>query len=299
MSLPGSLTQAICNTLRTYGDNSPLVKTVPIGGGDINLAAYIISHQQPYFVKWHNSPPQGFFEDEAQGLARLAEAGCVRVPLVVGWGCVPDSTTCYLILEWIERENKNDKSAEDLGRNLARQHLVKQSEYGLDHDNFIGRLPQPNRLSNSWLEFYQTQRLGVQRDLAMQQGRLPAHRAHLLDRLIETLDEWIDEDDCRPSLLHGDLWGGNWMTTTGGEPVIFDPAVYVGCREADLAMTTLFGGFPRTFYDAYSEVFPLQNGYEERQPLYQLYYLLCHLNLFGEGYGGSVDDILRRYVCTW
>ncbi|MBN1311058.1 MAG: fructosamine kinase family protein [Anaerolineae bacterium] len=299
MSLPRPLTEAIRTTLQENGDNSPLVRTVPIGGGDINLAAHILTQKQAYFVKWHNSPPKGFFEGEARGLTLLAEAGCVRVPEVIGWGCIPDSVTCFLILEWIERTGKSEECAEELGRNLARQHLIKQEDYGLDHDNFIGRLPQPNRLSTSWLDFYRTQRLGVQRDLAMQQGRLPAQRAHLLDRLIETLDEWIDEDACQPSLLHGDLWGGNWMATTSGEPVIFDPAVYIGCREADLAMTTLFGGFPQTFYDAYSEVFAFHSGYEERQQLYQLYYLLCHLNLFGEGYGESVDNILRRYVCTW
>lgn len=299
MSLPRPLTEAITRTLRESGDDSPVNRIMPIGGGDINLAARIVTQKQTFCVKWHNSPPDGFFESEARGLARLAEAACVRVPKVIGWGDVPGSTTAYLIMEWVERASKSERSAEKLGRRLACQHLVRQSQYGLDHNNYIGKLPQLNHLSDSWLEFYRTQRLGVQRDLAMQQGRLPAQRAHLLDRLIETLDEWIDECACQPSLLHGDLWGGNWMTTDGDEPVIFDPAVYVGCREADLAMTTLFGGFPAGFYDAYREVFPFKTGYEERQPLYHLYYLLCHLNLFGEGYGSAIDDILRRYVCTW
>lgn len=299
MSLPQPLTESIRRTLQDTGDDSPITRLTPIGGGDINLAAQVVTQRQTYCVKWHNSPPAGFFESEARGLARLAEAACIRVPRVIGWGAVPDATTAYLILEWIERVGKSDRSAEKLGRKLACQHLAKQPHYGLDHDNFIGRLPQPNHVSDSWLEFYRTQRLGVQRDLAMQQGRLPAHRAHLLDRLIETLDEWIDECSCQASLLHGDLWGGNWMTTTGDEPVIFDPAVYAGCREADLAMTTLFGRFPQDFYDAYREVFPFKAGYEERQPLYHLYSLLCHLNLFGEGYGSAIDDILRRYVCTW
>jgi fructosamine-3-kinase len=136
----------------------------------------------------------------------------------------------------------------------------------------------------------------AQRDLAAHLGHLPAHRARLLDRLMSRLSEWIDESQCKPSLLHGDLWGGNWMVSAVGEPVLIDPAVYVGDREADLAMSALFGGFPPSFYAAYREVYPLAPGYEDRQPLYQLYYLLCHLNLFGEGYGGSVDNILRRYV---
>jgi fructosamine-3-kinase len=299
MSLPRPLSDAIYCTLQEKGDDSPITRIMPIGGGDINLAARIVTQQQTYCVKWHNSPPVGVFESEARGLARLAEATCVRVPKVIGWGNVPGSTTAYLIMEWIERATKSDRSAERLGRRLACQHLVRQPQYGLDHDNFIGRLPQLNQLSDSWLEFYRTQRLNIQRDLAMKQGLLPAQRAHLLDRLIERLDEWIDECACHPSLLHGDLWGGNWMATEGDEPVIFDPAITIGCHEVDLAMTTLFGGFPSSFYDAYREVFPFKTGYEERQPLYHLYYLLCHLNLFGEGYGSAIDDILRRYVCTW
>jgi fructosamine-3-kinase len=113
--------------------------------------------------------------------------------------------------------------------------------------------------------------------------------------VIGSLDRWIGEADCQPSLLHGDLWGGNWLVSAAGEPVLIDPAVYYGDREADLAMTRLFGGFPPAFYGAYEEVFPLASGHAEREPLYRLYYLLCHLNLFGESYGGSVDGILRGY----
>ena len=146
------------------------------------------------------------------------------------------------------------------------------------------------------MSFYRDERLGAQRDLARQRGHLPRERARLLDRLIERLDEWIDERHVQPSLLHGDLWGGNWMVALDGQPVLIDPAVYFGDREADLAMTSLFGGFPPDFYSAYNEVFPFAPGYRERQPLYQLYYLLVHLNLFGESYGPRVDGILRQYV---
>jgi fructosamine-3-kinase len=294
VSLSPALLNAIGNTVRESGDSSPIVRTVPVGGGDINLAAQVITEQQAYFVKWHHSPPADFFECEADGLARLANAACIRVPRVIGLGQIAEGDTAYLAMEWIAPGGKGEHSAEELGQRLAQQHRAKQAQYGLAQDNFIGRLPQPNTPTPSWLEFYRVCRLGAQRDLARQHGLLPPQRARLLDQLLDTLDRWIS-DDCQPSLLHGDLWGGNWMAAADGEPVVIDPAVYVGCREVDLAMTTLFGGFPRIFYDAYNETFPLEAGYQERQPLYQLYYLLCHLNLFGEGYGGSVDSILRQY----
>ncbi|HQE20158.1 MAG TPA: fructosamine kinase family protein, partial [Aggregatilineales bacterium] len=206
------------------------------------------------------------------------------------------SHTEYLILEWIDRNGSRYNAARELGRQLAMQHKQVYPSYGLEYDNYIGELPQKNRRTRSWVNFYRSERLGVQRDLAAQRGLLPRERARRLDQLIERLDRWLDERLTHPSLLHGDLWGGNWMVALSGEPVIIDPAVYFGDREADLAMTALFGGFPPDFYQAYNEVFPLAPGYEERQPLYQLYYLLVHLNLFGESYGSRVDSILSRYV---
>lgn len=296
MTLSDSLTTAISLALRKAGDASPITGVHPVGGGDINQAARIDTESGRYFLKWHTQPPPRFFECEAAGLRMLAEAGAARVPAVVGYGPVPGTTTAFLILEWIETGQRTRTAAETLGRALAQQHRARQPHYGLDHDNYIGRLPQPNRPTPSWIEFYRTQRLGAQRDLADRAGLLPQHRARRLDALMASLDRWIDDSSCQPSLLHGDLWGGNWIVTADGEPVLIDPAVYAGDREADLAMTGLFGGFPTAFYDAYREVFPLAPDYNDREPLYQLYYLLCHLNLFGEGYGGSVDTILRRFT---
>ncbi len=298
MSLTTELEGAILEALQKAGDPGPIRESRHVGGGDINQAAQVLTPQGRYFLKWHRSPPSRFFECEARGLALLAGAGAVRAPAVLGYGSVPGSQTAFLILEWIERGSggKDSAAAETLGRGLAQQHLLEQDRYGLDHDNYIGRLPQPNAPTDSWLAFYRDQRLGAQRDLARRLGYLPTKRERLLDQLMDSLSRWIDETQCRPSLLHGDLWGGNWMVAEGSEPVMIDPAVYIGDREADLAMTALFGGFPSTFYAAYREAFPLAPGYEERQPLYKLYYLLCHLNLFGEGYGGSVDGILQRYV---
>ncbi len=282
-------------TLRSSGDSSPIGQIVPLSGGDINQAARIATAQATYFVKWHSAPPPQFFECEARGLRLLADAGCVRVPAVIDAGHVPNTQTAFLLMEYIEPGHRSEHAATTLGQKLAQQHLIPHSQYGLDHDNYIGRLPQPNRRTASWIEFYRTQRLAPQRDLAARQGRLPAHRARLLDALMDHLGHWIDESQCRPALLHGDLWGGNWMADSAGAPVLIDPAVCVGDRELDLAMTALFGGFSPVFYEAYQEVFPFAPGYADRQPLYQLYYLLAHLNLFGESYGGSVDAILRSY----
>jgi fructosamine-3-kinase len=291
-----ALTGAVGDTLAEAGDAGPISDVRTVAGGDINQAARVETAQGVYFVKWHPASQPDMFVCEAKGLALLAAADAARVPAVVGKGRVPDSKAAFLILEWIERGNgKSNHAAATLGRQLAEQHHTRHARYGLDHDNYIGRLPQPNAYADSWVGFYATQRLGAQRDLAAQNGRLPAGRARRLDRVIASLDRWIDDAACQPSLLHGDLWGGNWLVSAAGEPVLIDPAVYYGDREADLAMTHLFGGFPQTFYDAYEEIFPLAPGHAEREPLYRLYYLLCHLNLFGEGYGGSVDAILSRY----
>ena len=294
--LAESLMQTFSDALRAAGDSGPVQQASTVGGGDINHAARLTTPKGRYFVKWHRTPPPHFFECEARGLELLQRAGCVRVPEVVGQGQAADSPTAYLILEWIDRNGGKYNAARALGRQLAEQHRCRQPFYGLDYDNYIGQLPQPNRRSSSWVEFYRDRRLGPQRALAEQHGYLPPARARRLDRLMDRLGEWIDEQRSQPSLLHGDLWGGNWMAALNGDPVLIDPAVYYGDREADLAMTTLFGGFPPDFYSAYKEVFPFAPGYEERQPLYQLYYLLVHLNLFGESYGSRVDSILQQYV---
>lgn len=294
--LTDALSEAFNDVLEQAGDESPIESISTVGGGDINHAARVTTEKGRYFVKWHQSPPPHFFECEARGLSLLREAGSTRVPEVIGQSRLPNSQTSFLILEWIDRNGGKYSAARDLGEQLARQHRQTRSHYGLEYDNYIGQLPQPNTRKRTWISFYRSERLGAQRDLAEQRGHLPAARARRLDKLMEQLDRWIDERYCQPSLLHGDLWGGNWMVSLSGEPVLIDPAVYYGDREADLAMTALFGGFPPDFYKAYNEVFPFAPGYEDRQPLYQLYYLLVHLNLFGESYGGRVDSILKRYV---
>jgi fructosamine-3-kinase len=182
-----------------------------------------------------------------------------------------------------------------LGRGLAAQHRTTAETFGLDHDNFCGSNAQINTPTDDWVTFFGERRLGYQMELVRSRGRLPGRRGDRLENLIAQLGNWLPSHP-PASLLHGDLWGGNWLVTAMGEPALIDPAVYYGHREADLAFTELFGGFPAAFYQAYQSAWPLDPGYEERKPLYNLYHLLNHLNLFGESYGGGVDSILQRYV---
>jgi fructosamine-3-kinase len=291
--LPPPLRQAIEKALSAAGDTTGIRSDSYVGGGDINEAARVTTGDGSYFVKWNQHPPPDLFSADAKGLKLLAANGLVRTPKVIGQGGTGD--TKFLILEWLDTTGKSSTAAEQLGRSLAKLHRIRQPYYGLDHDNHCGRTPQINTQAESWIEFYGDRRLRFQRDLAERHGLLPPVRVRMLDNLIEHLDRWIDESACQPSLLHGDLWGGNWVALGSGEPALIDPAVYYGDREADLAMTSLFGGFPSSSYDAYQEEWPLPDGWQQREPLYQLYHLLNHLNLFGEGYGGSVDSILRRY----
>jgi protein-ribulosamine 3-kinase len=265
----------------------------PVGGGDINAAARVDTGDARYFVKWNTAPLPRLFEAEARGLQLLATAHALRIPRVIALIDQPPA----LLLEWIDFGTSGKQAAsEALGRGLAQQHRLNAPTYGLDHDNYIGSNPQRNAPARSWIEFYRDRRLGVQCDLAQQRGHLTSDRARRLDRVMSQLDRWIDESAVTPALLHGDLWGGNTLIDAQGQPVLIDPAVYYGDREAELAFTELFGGFSARFYAAYHEAWPLDRGYADRRDLYNLYHLLNHLNLFGEGYGGAVDAILRRYA---
>jgi fructosamine-3-kinase len=179
---------------------------------------------------------------------------------------------------------------------LAALHRHTSTQYGLDHDNFIGELPQLNGRSADWVEFYRDQRIAPQVSIARQRGLLHRERERLLTRVMDRLPNLFGVHSEPPALLHGDLWSGNYMVADGDEPVIVDPAVYYGNREVEIAFTELFGGFPGGFLDAYHEAYPLAPDYRERRALYQLYPLLVHLNHFGEGYGPQVDAVCAHYV---
>lgn len=298
LGLPEALFEALTRRIRElWGPSTSLVRAEPVSGGDIHEAARIVlSDGRTLFVKYNPEPLPGLFEVEERGLALLRSTQTVRVPEVYAAAEATEKHPAFLLMEWIEPGGSSPDTLRAFGRGLAHLHRHSGEFYGLDHDNYIGSLPQPNTPTRSWVEFYRERRLGVQMELAGERGRLPAKRRERLERLRERLEEFIDESHVKPSLLHGDLWGGNYLISSEGEAVLIDPAVYYGDREVELAFTELFGGFPPEFYEGYREVWPLDPGYEERKPLYQLYPLLVHLNLFGEGYGGRVDRVLRHYV---
>jgi fructosamine-3-kinase len=276
---------------------APIGHAEAVYGGDINQSASFECGGAPYFVKWNASAPPAMFPTEAHGLRLLASANAIRVPAVIAQGDAVGACPAFLVLEWIETGGRrsNGGTMERFGAALAALHRHTAAQHGLDRDNFIGRLPQPNGQMASWAEFYRERRIGFQMELARQRGRLPGRREALLTRLMERLPGLLDDASIPPSLMHGDLWGGNYLVDERGEAVLIDPAVCYGHREMDLAMSELFGGFSPRFYEAYFEAYPTP-GYPERRALYQLYYVLAHLNLFGESYGGRVDSIAAHYA---
>ena len=235
---------------------------------------------------------------EARGLRLLGAAAAVRVPRVYAQAEASGASPAFVVLEWIDsgEEARRGAAGEALGHALAALHRQSAPAHGLDHDNYCGPAPQLNRWHDSWRAFYRNCRLVPQIEQAQRAGLLPPARQRRLEQLVARLDTWLDPRLEPPSLIHGDLWGGNWLIDTAGAPVLVDPAVSYSHREAELAMCRLFGGFPDAFFAAYDEAWPPAPGRDDRLPLYQLYHLLNHLNLFGEGYGSQVDRVLRRCV---
>jgi len=232
---------------------------------------------------------------EAEGLRALAACGAVRVPAVHDAGTLEGEG--YILMEWLTLARPSAGAAARMGEALARQHLPRSPRFGWPRANFIGTTPQFNRESDDWVAFFRDQRLGFQLRLAAEngyRGRLQESGAQVMAELPRFFDGYVPH----PALLHGDLWGGNWGALLDGGPVVFDPAVYRGDRESDLAMTELFGGFPAEFYSAYRLHAPLDAGYSVRRHLYQLYHVLNHLNLFGEGYLGQALTLLRRLLAV-
>ncbi|SES32715.1 fructosamine kinase family protein [Salisediminibacterium halotolerans] len=265
-----------------------------LGGGDINEAYRLNTSEGSYFLKLKKKAPEAFFEAEKQGLDALINQAGVHAPKPLGLYRSDSSGYAGLLLEWIETDKTPARQA-DLGYETAKLHRTGAGYYGYTSDTYIGELPQPNGAFSSWLEYYRDRRIGKQAELAKNRGLLPVKRAERLTKLREQLERWIPAEP-HASLLHGDLWGGNWLAGPGGQPYFIDPSVLYGDRELDIAFSKLFGGFSAEFYSAYQADFPLAYNWKEREPLYQLFYLLVHLNMFGEVYGKSVDRILKHYI---
>lgn len=278
---------------RATGEDFKMHAQSNAGGGCINTAYRLEGEGGRFFVKLNRSNLFPMFEAEAEGLRAMAETATVCVPEPVCCGVVGDQA--YLVMECLDLRGSRSSSDRLLGRQLAAMHEIRQPYFGWHRDNTIGSTPQPNRRSDDWADFWAGQRLGFQLELAADQGyggRLQRQGEQLRSCLPVLFDGYAPQ----PSLLHGDLWSGNHAQDATGLPVIFDPACYYGDREADLAMTELFGGFGGDFHAAYREASPVDQGYGVRKILYNLYHILNHLNLFGGGYLSQAESMIDRLL---
>ncbi|MHB0973048.1 MAG: fructosamine kinase family protein [Thiobacillus sp.] len=276
---------------RASGAPFAALEARPMHGGDISEAFTFGDGTRTYFVKTQPAARLAMFEAEAAGLADLSAANAVRVPRVVCHGTAGGKA--YLVLEHLPLRPHGD--AAQLGRQLARQHRAGAARFGGARDNWIGATPQPNGPMEDWVDFWRERRLGFQLELAARNGYGGALQRDG-EALMARLEGLFVAYRPVPSLLHGDLWGGNHGFLADGTPAIFDPASYVGDRECDLAMSELFGGFAPAFHAAYREAWPLDPGYPVRRMLYNLYHVLNHANLFGGGYAAQAHRMMTRLL---
>jgi protein-ribulosamine 3-kinase len=276
---------------QALGRQVRITRRLPLAGGSINQTELLETTAGPYVLKQNPMPPTGLFRAEALGLSALKASG---TPLAV-----PEVIVChetFLVLEYLGEGRRCPDFDEQLGRGLAALHRVTSARFGFAEDNYCGATTQPNPWRDRWVPFYAEARLGHQLDRAGQAGLLTRGQADRLRRLIEHLDDWLQEPSEGAALIHGDLWAGNVHSESAGQPALIDPAVCYAHREAELGMMTLFGGFGRRTFDAYDESHPLEPGWRDRNALYQLYHLMNHLNLFGASYHAQVMTIVNRFV---
>ncbi len=268
-----------------------IISSNSIGGGCIADSNIVVAESgKRFFLKKYSGNNSDILQSEANGLRELAKGNAIRVPKVI----LLEKE--FLLLENITTGRKGKNFSEDFGRGFARLHKYYGDSFGFRENNFIGSNPQINLpKKENWIEFYWENRLMFQFRLAEKNGYVTSELKKLFFSLENNIEGIIRGSEEAPSLLHGDLWGGNYMVDEEGNPVLIDPAVYYGHREADLAMTKLFGGFDSRFYSSYEEFFPLPDGSPEREELYKLYHVMNHLNLFGTGYLSQTISILKRY----
>jgi fructosamine-3-kinase len=294
VTLSPELAEALAAAVsRATGTPFRLVRAAPVGGGCIHRALALEGPDDArYFAKLNDARLAPAFAAEADGLLALAAAG-MRAPRPIAQG--EAAGRAFLVLEFLALGDGSDAAHRELGRRLARQHAGRGPHYGWARDNFIGLTPQANAPCASWVEFWQTRRLAPQLALARSNGHDGALQA-LGAQVVDAVPRLLAGHDAPPALLHGDLWSGNAAFLRNGTPVVFDPAVYYGDPEADLAMTELFGGFPESFYEGYREVRAIAAGYRLRRVLYNLYHVLNHLNLFGAGYRAQAERMMARLL---
>jgi protein-ribulosamine 3-kinase len=264
-----------------------------VSGGSINQAYRLEVDGERFFIKVNSASKYPLmFELEAKGLQGLRAEGGPQIPEFVANGYADDDA--FLILRWIESGRKPTEFGEVFGKQLATLHRQTHKLFGWEEDNYIGSLFQSNSRLKKWHEFYIINRLDPHVEMAFNSGLLSKQHIRNFNTLYSKLDSLVPDEV--PALIHGDLWGGNYLVDANGEPVLIDPAVYYGHREMDLAMMYLFGGFDHEVFDHYHANFPLENGWRDRVPLNQLYPLLVHVNLFGLGYVGQVDGALQPFI---
>lgn len=285
------------------GRRNALTSVEPIGGGCINQAARLhFTSGLTAFLKWNRSAPRNMFQREAEGLTALGATKTLRVPEVLLWGDLSGEGLVpgFLLLEDIaasdHKPNPRTRDFDDLlGKGLAAMHALPAPYFGFSHDNYIGSTPQLNQPMETWADFFRERRLLPIIERLRETGKISDDVAEWASRCSEKATEHLRQVSEGPSLVHGDLWGGNVMSDGDGRPALIDPACYYGHREVDLAMTELFGGFSAKFRAAYEAAYPLENGYALRRDIYNLYHVLNHAHLFGGGYWSQAKSILNRF----
>lgn len=266
---------------------------LPISGGDINDAFLLKGETGNVFVKTNESKNAlANFESEQFGLNQIAKSKAISTPSLMAVGQF--EKTSFLAMEYIHQEAPNKIFWTNLGRQLAQLHLIQFNKFGHQKDNFIGSLPQSNKEHATWSSFFEHERIRPQIELANQKGLLSAIDINNFELLLKKLNSLLPNS--KASMIHGDLWSGNIICRLNQNPVLVDPSYAQADREMDIAMSKLFGGFDKVFYDSYNEVFPLENSFNDRVDLLQLYYLLVHVNIFGSSYYQQVMQCLKKYL---
>ena len=263
-----------------------------VSGGDISSAFLVQTSSKKFFLKVNNKKiALEMFTAEAKGLKAISNTKTIAVPKIIALDSFKIDS--FLLMECIDSKRATSKDLELFGKQLAQLHQISSDEFGFDSNNFIGSLHQSNNKHKTWNDFYIEERLIPQLELAKSKGLLNPKEIPNKELLKEKCLPYFK--NVTPSLLHGDLWSGNYLISTEGVPCLIDPATYYGHNEVDIAMSKLFGGFGQSFYDSYFKIIPKDELTDDRIQLYQLYYLLVHLNLFGSSYYSSVKQILRQY----
>lgn len=265
-----------------------IADTRSVGGGCINQSYKISGNDTEYFVKLNDASQVEMFAAEALGLKQMHATQTITVPQPICWGTADNSS--YIVLQWLDLGRGDSSSWSSMGRQLAQMHRQGTAErFGWSRNNTIGSTPQINTWMDNWADFFAEQRIGYQLKLAKRRG------AGFPDtsKVVKAVKNKLADRQPQASLLHGDLWSGNAAIATDGAPIIIDPATYYGDREADLAMTELFGRFPTAFYNGYNETWQLESGYQQRKSIYNLYHVLNHFNLFGGGYASQAQRIIN------